>query len=438
MQNDHFLPAGWTMSSIGDVATYLNGRAFKPSEWEELGLPIIRIQNLNDADAAYNYSTKIYEDRYVVKNGDLLFAWAASLGAFIWRGQDAWLNQHIFKVVPKIDKHFLYYLLLRTISEIYAKTHGSGMVHITKGVFEATPIALPPLAEQGRIVAKIEELFSKLDKGVESLTTAREHLDVFRLVVLHQTTSGQNGSPFPLKPLDELIGPIGQGWSPKCDVNTPAQDEEWAIIKTTAVQPMSYLPHECKPLPPDLQPRPGIAIQDGDLLMTRKGPRPRTGVVCYVKKARPRSMLCDTVYRFRALEKFVLPEYLEVALNSPSIVQEINARKSGISESGISLNHGKLRSLLIPVPEDFATQKRIVQTVGECLSEVEHATALLDDQVRRVGALRHSVLKRALSGRLLPQNNSDEPASVLLERICAGQETTKTRRNNMNGGKQAA
>ena len=159
------MPQGWEVLKVGEVAEYTNGRAFKPEEWETQGLPIIRIQNLNDENAAYNYSTANFEDKYLVRKGDLLFAWAASLGTYIWHKGDAWLNQHIFKVVPKpfILKEFLYYSFIQMIGDFYAESHGSGMVHITKGKFENRPILIPPLAEQRRIVAEVEKWFALID-----------------------------------------------------------------------------------------------------------------------------------------------------------------------------------------------------------------------------------------------------------------------------------
>ncbi len=159
------IPQGWEVLKVGEVAEYINGRAFKPEEWEPQGLPIIRIQNLNDENAAYNYSTANFEDKYLVRKGDLLFAWAASLGTYIWHNGDAWLNQHIFKVVPQpfILKEFLYYSFIVMIGDFYAESHGSGMVHITKGKFENRPILIPPLAEQRRIVDKVNEIISIID-----------------------------------------------------------------------------------------------------------------------------------------------------------------------------------------------------------------------------------------------------------------------------------
>ena len=171
--NEHYpeLPKGWIELKIGMAATYTNGRAFKPEEWMQEGLPIIRIQNLNDNTSHYNRTTKTYEARFLVKNSDLLFAWAASLGTYIWEGGNAWLNQHIFKVEPYsfVNKKFLYYAFKAMVIEFYRNSHGSGMVHITKNQFENINLLLPPLEEQKRIVNKIEELFAALDTIEQSL-----------------------------------------------------------------------------------------------------------------------------------------------------------------------------------------------------------------------------------------------------------------------------
>ena len=171
--NGHYqkLPEGWTMLKVGNVAEYINGRAFKPEEWEQTGLPIIRIQNLNDPNAYYNRTKNEYEEKYLIKKGDLLFAWAASLGTYIWKGEDAWLNQHIFKVIPYpfMDKKYLYYAFHAMITEFYRKSHGSGMIHITRKQFEEITLWLPPLTEQYRIVQYLQQVFEKLDSIVENL-----------------------------------------------------------------------------------------------------------------------------------------------------------------------------------------------------------------------------------------------------------------------------
>ena len=209
MTTGRIVPNGWAIATVGEIATYQNGRAFKPSEWKTTGLPIVRIQNLNTGTAAFNFSDIRHETRFKLKHGDLLFAWSASLGAHIWRGQDAWLNQHIFRVdhAKQLDRRFLYHTLTDITNALYTKAHGSGMVHVTKGSFEETEIGLPPLNEQRRIAAKIDELFSELDKSVESLETARVQLGTYRQAVLKHAFEGELTAPWREQNRDKLETP---------------------------------------------------------------------------------------------------------------------------------------------------------------------------------------------------------------------------------------
>ncbi|MCR5579595.1 MAG: restriction endonuclease subunit S [Prevotella sp.] len=160
------IPKSWEWCRVGTVAEYVNGLAFKPEDWETSGLPIIRIQNLTDYNKPLNYTTKKFDDKFKVENGDLLFSWSATLDSFIWKGQTAWLNQHVFKVNPRVGifKRYLYYALKAIVSNLSDITHGLTMKHLTRGVFENYSFPLPPLAEQKRIVAKIEQLMKEIDK----------------------------------------------------------------------------------------------------------------------------------------------------------------------------------------------------------------------------------------------------------------------------------
>ena len=187
------LPKNWVETKLKDLGTYINGRTFKAVEWKNKGLPIIRIQNLNNNKACFNYSNEQFDEKFKVKNGDLLMAWSASLGVYFWKGGDAWLNQHIFKVVNNdkiIHKNFLYYCLLISIEDFYSKTHGSGIVHITKPTFENHQVPLPPLPEQERIVAKLDALFAQHEAMKKALERIPQLLKDFRQQVLVQAVTG--------------------------------------------------------------------------------------------------------------------------------------------------------------------------------------------------------------------------------------------------------
>jgi len=222
MTTEQQLPEGWEKTTLGEIATYVNGRAFKPIEWSKTGTPIVRIQNLNNPNAEYNYYDGNIEEKYYIRNGDLLFAWSASLGAYIWKGKDAFLNQHIFKVLPKenIDKTFIYYLLDKVTSELYAKAHGSGMVHVTKGKFEATSVNIPPLETQQAIVNKIESLFDEIDEGIGRLKTAAQQIQQYRQSLLKNAFNGE----------------LTKEWRSKHADTLPSENELLAQIQTTREQ----------------------------------------------------------------------------------------------------------------------------------------------------------------------------------------------------------
>ena len=157
----------WEYKKLGDVATFINGYPFKPSEWTTEGLPIIRIQNLNNPFAEYNYFDKTLDGRYIVKSGDVLISWSGTLGVYEWSGKQALLNQHIFKVLfdkGKINKAYFKYVVSSRIEEMKSKVHGITMQHITKGDFDKTTIPVPPLDEQQRIVAELDLLTEVIDK----------------------------------------------------------------------------------------------------------------------------------------------------------------------------------------------------------------------------------------------------------------------------------
>ncbi len=173
-------PMGWERKTLGELGRYLNGRAFKKQEWRSTGRPIIRIQNLTGSSDTFNFFEGEVDDRYVVRPGDLLVSWAATLGSYIWTGPEAVLNQHIFKVESNIDLKFHKYLLDHKLDELMRHTHGSGMVHITRGRFDAVPVDTPTLDEQRRIVDLLEDHLSRLDAASRAIENSLVRLKALR------------------------------------------------------------------------------------------------------------------------------------------------------------------------------------------------------------------------------------------------------------------
>lgn len=169
------LPAGWQAKTVKDVCTLQNGNGFKPSEWSDTGLPIIRIQNLNGSKD-FNYFSGKPKPSWLISPGEILFSWAGtkgiSFGPFIWTGPQGVLNQHIFRTTPSdaVDKDWLYYSLKQLTFEIEGKAHGfkATLLHVSKGDIEGQKLLVPPRHEQIQI-AKILATWDKAIATTERL-----------------------------------------------------------------------------------------------------------------------------------------------------------------------------------------------------------------------------------------------------------------------------
>ena len=146
---------------LGDVATYINGYAFKPEDRGNEGLPIIRIQDLTGNSYDLGFYNGDYPKKIEINDGDILISWSASLGVYIWDRGKALLNQHIFKVLfdrAPIDRQYFVYAVRYKLAEMGTKTHGATMKHIVKKDFDATQIPYPSMKKQENIVLKLNKV----------------------------------------------------------------------------------------------------------------------------------------------------------------------------------------------------------------------------------------------------------------------------------------
>ena len=152
---------GWKVKTLKDVSTLLNGRAYKQNELLDEGkYKVLRVGNFFTNNNYYYSNLELEDDKYCDK-GDLLFAWSASFGAFIWDGDKVIYHYHIWKVLfDELYLNIVYYqFLLNTMTTMFmGDMHGIGMVHLTKAGMEQYKLPLPPLSLQQSFAKKVEAI----------------------------------------------------------------------------------------------------------------------------------------------------------------------------------------------------------------------------------------------------------------------------------------
>lgn len=208
------VPADWPRSALKYLADYQNGYPFKPEDWSEKGLPIIRISQLT-GDTEPNYYSGELDDRVKVNDGDLLFSWSATIDSFIWAGGTAWLNQHIFKVslTEEADQQFLFYLIKLVAPKLADfDAHGSTMRHIKKESLSER-LHVPTLKEQTQIARFLDHETARIDALIEEQQRLIELLKEKRQAVIsHAVTKGLD----PMVPMKnsgvEWLGEVPAHW----------------------------------------------------------------------------------------------------------------------------------------------------------------------------------------------------------------------------------
>jgi len=192
------VPGHWKIEKLKHLTRFHNGLAFKPSDWSDSGVPIIRIQNLNGSNE-FNYTTrKDLPDTLQIRPGDLLFAWSGnrgtSFGPFIWdREFEGYLNQHIFKLDGySLHRQYFAHLLRAVTTHIDEQTHGIiGLVHITKPELGTVMIPVAPPDEQEQIARWIDDRVFDLESVVDRTRRELELLREYRTWLIADVVTGK-------------------------------------------------------------------------------------------------------------------------------------------------------------------------------------------------------------------------------------------------------
>ncbi|EGR0437293.1 restriction endonuclease subunit S [Vibrio sp. Vb5031] len=190
--------------------------------------------------------------------------------------------------------------------------------------------------------------------------------------------------------LNSLISEMDAGWSPACPPEASPNHETWGVLKTTAVQNMEYREYENKVLSSSKEPRPQYEVKNGDILITRAGPKNRVGVSCLVQTTRPKLMISDKIIRFHLIELGMSNNFVSLCLNAGATSEYLESSKSGMAESQMNISQDKLKMAPIPLPpirEQTLIAKKVEELIDLCdklklsLEKGKHAHFQFTDSV---------------------------------------------------------
>ena len=333
---------------LGDIATYINGYAFKPEDRGSTGLPIIRIQDLTGNAYDLGFYDGKYPEKIEINDGDVLISWSASLGVYIWNRGRGLLNQHIFKVVfdkCEVNKQYFVFAVKYKLKEMELKTHGATMKHIVKKDFDNTVIPFPTVEKQ----ADIAYILSKIESIVEFRQQELQQLDDLikaRFVEMFgdMYLNSKGWPEAKLESMADVVSGITKGRKTKAEDLTEVpymavSNVKDGYIDWTTVKTIEATQQEIEQ----------YRLLADDVLMTEGGDPDKVGRGAIIKEPLENCIHQNHIFRVRLDESVVLPEYFAEYLQhqrSKRYFLGCAKQTTGIA----SINMTQLRALPVLMP----------------------------------------------------------------------------------------
>jgi restriction endonuclease S subunit len=390
------LPDGWRISQLKDVCQLVNGDAYKDTDWSNKGIPIIRIQNLNDKTKTFNYWAGSLEKKVNISDGDLLLAWSGtpgtSFGAHIWKRGKALLNQHIFKVIYNkriISPVWMKYAINQILDVMIERSHGAvGLRHITKSEAENLEILLPPLVEQKRIVSIIETKCKSVEKAKQA---AEEQLKAAESLINSYIQNMLAYNKWRNIKLKEICK-IERGGSPRPIEAYLTKEKDginWIKIGDAKINSKYIETTKEKIL------QSGVSksrrVKPGDFILSNSMSFGRP----YILKIH--GCIHDGWLVLGDISKDMDQDFLYILLSSSMVKKQFeNSARGAIVKN---LNIDIVKEVDIPIPP-IDEQHHIVKFFQKKQNSVEKLISSLDEQLTFINFLPAAILRKAFNGEL--------------------------------------
>lgn len=432
-------PANWKLTTLNDIADWGSGGTptSTRSDYYNGDVPWLVIGDLNDSLITTSEKTitkmgLLNSSAKIVQPNNILIAMYGSIGKLGINVMPVATNQAIAftqEIYPCISNKYLFYFLFSIRQKLHSLGKGATQKNISQTVLRMVEIPLPPLAEQYRIVAKIEELFSELDKGIEALKTAQEQLKVYRQSVLKYAFEGKLTNP------DVKVGELPEGWEMTnfADVALKIGDIDHKMPAKVSDGKYPYLSTGNITKENELDFNGAKLISEEDFIRLSRKIKPEKGDIIFPRYGTiGRNVLVTTEKEFlisyscaiiKIDSSVMLSTYMYYFSLSSLTRKEIEKHIVETTQANIGI--ASIKVFKINFPKSKNDQENVVQEIESRLSVCDKIEESIEQGLQQAEALRQSFLKKVFEGKLVPQDPNDEPASVLLERIKAERAASK-------------
>lgn len=389
------IPENWAEERLGDFVLYEKGKK-----------PKVLVKQQND-EYKYPYiNIKAFEQKVFTEfsNGlsgvmcseeDFLLVWDGARPGLVGKGITGLVGSTLAKInFPGIYNEYAYYYLKSKYHEINTNAKGTGIPHVNPDLLWNYRFPIPPLTEQHRIVEKIEELFSEIDKGIEYLQSAKEQIKIYRQAVLKAAFEGSltNHTYKKRVALAKLIVEEPRyGTSKKCTYD----NKGLGVIRIPNIGEEGIIRNDLKYAQFNQSEIKNLTLLEGDLLIIRSnGSITLVGKVALVRKVDTDLLFAGYLIRLRPNRNIINSSFLRYYFNSNVARNYIETRAK--STSGVhNINAKEIKGLEVPLFE-MEAQHQIVQEIESRLSVCDHMEETITDGLAQAESLKQSILKKSI------------------------------------------
>jgi len=382
---------------LENICNFLSGYPWKASSFQEDGIPIIRINNMNTSDNQFVYWQEYYDKKYLIKQNDLLLSLSGTIKTFKWNGPEALLNQRILKITPQneevVNVDWIYYQLSYSIRKISNTAKEATIKNVSINDIKSFEVDLPALHIQNKIVSVLDKASSIINKRENSLDILDKYLIDTFLEMFSDPVFNQKG--WKLKPLKEIISKIDAGWSPVCEEIPRENSNQLAVLKQGAVSKRIFDSSQNKLLPDSIRIKKKVLAEKGNLLFSRKNTKEMVGSTVYLFEDYENLLLPDTIFNLRYDINKASGIFLCFLFNDKNFRIKIQQLRNGAAASMPNISQEKLLSLKIPLPN-----LKIQQKFEKIVLDVNAKRKRIHKSLDELNNLFGSILQRAFNEQL--------------------------------------